>query len=88
LLVVAPLKIGAMATFCAVLRQVPSRAPGQVGTSLARLKAARQASTSCTRPSVAPSSASHLASTASPTTARSAGVKAVAMLAGSVATSA
>ncbi|MCY1547558.1 hypothetical protein D9M68_836250 [compost metagenome] len=85
-LVAAPLKIGAIAVFCAALRQLPSRAPGQVGTSAASEKLLRQASTSWIRPSVAPSSASHLPSTAAATVARSALVKPVEMSAGLLAT--
>ena len=51
----SPLKIEATTDFCVALRQLPSRAPVQVGTSRCRSKAAWQASVSCTRPSSAPS---------------------------------
>ena len=76
-LVVAPENSAAMPIFCAALRQLPSRAPLQVGTSRSRSNAAWHALVSWTRPSVAPSSASHLASTAFETSWRSAAVKAV-----------
>ena len=88
MLSVAPEKIGASAVFCAADRQVPSRPAVQVGTSRVRLKAFWQALVSCTMPSVAPSSASHFASTALETTLRSAAVKPVEMSAGLVATEA
>ena len=49
-----------MPAFCAAERQVPSRAPLQVGTSRSRSNAAWHAFVSWTRPSTAPSSASQL----------------------------
>lgn len=84
-LVVAPLNRPAMVLFCSALRQLPSRAPPQVGTSRARSKLAWQAAPACTMPSVAPSSASHRASTAWLTRRRSAWVKPVPRSAGVVA---
>lgn len=57
--------------------QLPSRAPVQVGTSVCRLKAAWQAATSLTWPSVAPSSASHLATILLLMSLNSAGLTAV-----------
>jgi hypothetical protein len=87
-LVVAPANSRPMPVFCAALRQVPSRAPAQVGTSRARSNAAWQALLSWTMPSVLPSSASQRASTAAETSCRSATVKPVETLAGSLASEA
>jgi hypothetical protein len=77
LLVFAPLNNCPIVSFCATVRQLPSRAPVQAGTSRAMSNAAWQAVVSCTRPSLLPSSASHFASTALETSARSACVKPV-----------
>ncbi|CAJ0710397.1 hypothetical protein LMG8323_01111 [Ralstonia mannitolilytica] len=75
----APANRLAITAFCAAVRQVPSRAPVQVGTSLARLKAVWHALRLLIMPSVVPSNASHLASTWVATMARSAALRDVVM---------
>ena len=69
----------ASTVFCASVRQVPSRAPLQLGTSVFRLKADWQAWMSDTMPSVAPSRASHLAVMRAPSSLNSAAVTAEVM---------
>ena len=63
-------KIGAIAVFCASDRQLPSRAPLQVGRSRSKSKARWHASVSWISPSSTPSRASHLANTAADSFAR------------------
>src|SRR3989344_3850666 len=77
--VLAPVWISATIVFCSAVRQLPSRAPVQVGTSSFSLNWVWQAATSPTMPSVTPSSASHLARMRFDTSVRSAGVNAVPM---------